>query len=1022
MRTPLGLCLRLVLVLWISACGLPPSPQSSDQPTATPALPATILIPTASPSVLAAGPTPAPVSTDFSFNLGAAAEPSRTSHLYPPNNLVHFDRMAWSTDGQLFAAIGPLGLLVYQVQPLSFVPVLEVRFDDEEWGSSLAFQPTSHMLATGHENGSVKIWNPPDTAPVRVLQGQGDRVHDLAWTSDGQGLVSAADWVGLWDAGAGQVVRRMEGRAYDPMFSPDDSILYARLGSDGTPSSVDLSKEGESWVPLTGCFAWDWPAAATGPDGLWVVAAGGDSEPKGSLCGWDTSSGELVFTMQLDWRAPTQLAVSPDGLAIATEFGLGPVALLRRTDSQLITVLESTIGTILDIAFHPDGEMLAEMGAGGDIQLWDLRRVLGQPSPWPVVPDETLVTLSKDEAEVLVDPPLRLTDSEPWKEAPLWSPRGDAIVYRSFWGVDTGVDLMLLACLHEDAWPAGGPAAVCAQGSRRLEALDLLTPAAWSPDGTQLILADVRDLYVHNLSERNSYTVPSADPRGFADKRRPVWSPEGRWIAYVSQRVGGTDADLFLFDTVGHVSLSLSTSGSEEDYPAWSTRGALAFVSDRNGSQDVFIALPDSTPAEVAVPSDGRDETRPAWSPDGERLAMVSFPYGSETDGEIWVIDEGTMHLTRLAGLAPAHGPLAWSPGGEWIAFVSGADEDADIFAVDPDGSRLLRITGSPGADRSPGWSPAGDLVAFRCERNGSGEICLASLETGRFPPYPIWSADFVAEVPVGYDYEVHWTDGGRLAYAANAGREGDRVANFEIFTAALDGSQVRRLTQSASAEYSPTWSPDGSSIAFVSEPEDPAEYIHRLHSVGADGGAVQLILPDLARAPAWSPLGTWIAFERLSESGSDLYLVQPDGTGLRPLTQGPTDDTAPSWSPDGRRVAFVSYDPAEIPYEDRSIFVKDIESNDPPRLLADQYESDVDPRWAPNGDWVAFASRRRLGETDLFMVSVDKGLVYRLTDTPWNEQPVGWTADGSSLLFVVLRGGGGQLYQIEFGADFVPP
>jgi Tol biopolymer transport system component len=128
------------------------------------------------------------------------------------------------------------------------------------------------------------------------------------------------------------------------------------------------------------------------------------------------------------------------------------------------------------------------------------------------------------------------------------------------------------------------------------------------------------------------------------------------------------------------------------------------------------------------------------------------------------------------------------------------------------------------------------------------------------------------------------------------------------------DGRGRRRVTYG----WSPAWSPEGRRLVFTNE--------HVLWVIGRDGSGRHRLTPqptdpscdfsggessDYEGAPDWSPSGRWIAFVRYCGSGESggevdsIYVIHPDGTGLRRLTVGPVDDS-PSWSPDGGRVAFV--------------------------------------------------------------------------------------------------------------------
>ena len=141
--------------------------------------------------------------------------------------------------------------------------------------------------------------------------------------------------------------------------------------------------------------------------------------------------------------------------------------------------------------------------------------------------------------------------------------------------------------------------------------------------------------------------------------------------------------------------------------------------------------------------------------------------------------------------------------------------------------------------------------------------------------------------------------DGSRLAYVV-AKRDG----RSEIMTAAVDGSDARRLTKDKGVHVHPTWSPDGTQIAFMSGSTYGTK---DLHVMDADGSNVRMIAETNyvgAYPPMWSPDGSRIAFVGRDESRNYIvYTVRPDGSDLIEIGNTQSD---PAWSPDGSRIAFL--------------------------------------------------------------------------------------------------------------------
>ena len=193
--------------------------------------------------------------------------------------------------------------------------------------------------------------------------------------------------------------------------------------------------------------------------------------------------------------------------------------------------------------------------------------------------------------------------------------------------------------------------------------------------------------------------------------------------------------------------------------------------------------------------------------------------------------------------------------------------------------------------------------------------------------------------------------DGRRLAYVAPA-----ELGPTDLYVADADGSHRAPLTRTEAAdESSPDWSPDGRSLVV--------ERDGTLVVVRADGASERVLTPG--REPAWSKSGK-IAFVSDRTGSEELYVIDSTGRGLRRLTTSPAAESAPSWSPDGRRLAFVSNHGTAV-----DLYVLDVAVGSATQLTADLF-TEGSPAWSADGRTIAVVSNR--GVQALWTVSAAGG------------------------------------------------
>jgi predicted Ser/Thr protein kinase len=233
------------------------------------------------------------------------------------------------------------------------------------------------------------------------------------------------------------------------------------------------------------------------------------------------------------------------------------------------------------------------------------------------------------------------------------------------------------------------------------------------------------------------------------------------------------------------------------------TEAELVFLRPGAGSQlDVWVMAADGTGRRL-LHSDIASGTTPSWSPNHRHIVLDGEGDG---DAEIYFLRaQPGGRLKKLTDNTVADAAPAWSPDGSTIAFESDEDGDFDIWVMNPDGSQRRKLFDAPGDQTRPAWSPDGSMLAFEDDRSGNPDIWIVD-SAGTAAPEPL------LEEP-GDDGAPAWSpDGSSIAFRSN------RDGNLEIYVMAVDGGDVRRLTETAADERAPSWSPDGSKILFHSD------------------------------------------------------------------------------------------------------------------------------------------------------------------------------------------------------------
>jgi eukaryotic-like serine/threonine-protein kinase len=481
----------------------------------------------------------------------------------------------------------------------------------------------------------------------------------------------------------------------------------------------------------------------------------------------------------------------------------------------------------------------------------------------------------------------------------------------------------------------------------------------------------------------------------------PSLSPDGKWIVYGGNARGARH--IFLQSVSGQNLVDLtSDSNADDDQPVFSPDGEhVAFRSDRDGGGIFVMGRTGEAVRRVT-----RAGFNPAWSPDGAKLAFTTekielYPQNFGGRNELWTValDSGE---TKLLWEEDAGLP-SWSPHNQRIAFAHqlGNPAQGDIWTIPAIGGRPTPVTNDAARDWNPVWSPDGKYLYFASDRGGSMNLWRVRVDEASGKslagPEPITT-------PAGYfAHPSISADGKHIAFASV-------VITANIQQIALDASASVKgdpvwVTTGSRIWSSPDPSPDGQWVVFYSltQPEG------KLYLSHPDGTGLHQLTGDMAidRLPRWSPDGNWISFFSNRSGDLELWKIRPDGSGLQQLTEGGAG--FPGWSPDGSRMATVHgiegmgdhaslwvFDPNR-PWKRQTHEVLPPHDWSPLPFLA--------PSWSPDGERLAGT----LGTASGIAIYTFRTREYeRLAD--FGQSPA-WFPDSRRLLFVA---NGNEFYVMD--------
>ncbi len=479
--------------------------------------------------------------------------------------------------------------------------------------------------------------------------------------------------------------------------------------------------------------------------------------------------------------------------------------------------------------------------------------------------------------------------------------------------------------------------------------------------------------------------------------RHPHVSPDGRWVAFSYQ------GDIWKVSINGGEAIRLTASPADEIYPKWSPDGRwIAFSSDRFGSYDVFVI-----PASGGIPKrltyrHSRDYVS-GWSPEGDKVLFFSnrdFSYHYANYNLYQVSLKGGTPQEVVPELSTFG---VWSPDGKFIAFNYGSSEEwkkgyhgsanLDVYLYEPSTGEFRRLTSYQGNDKWPFWSEDGRWVYFVSDRDGVFNLWKKNINTGEIVQVThlkneILHPSMAPDGTVVFEYKG-WL------YKI---KKGEKLEKLDFKASSDLPSGIENYIEIKKAEeISP--SPDGKTVAFVSHGE--------IFLVSTEGGrAVNLTrTPWREYSPVWSPDGKRLYFVSDRSGSRDIYyLYAEDGKSLlrslqirvKKIIGGKGEEWSPVLSPDGKKLAFIR--------GKGDIWISDAQGEN--QRLISPYWNAYDLAFSPDGRYLSFSRDDDNFNREIYFIDLEKPHAepVNISMHPYEDSRGVWSPDGLFFAFISER------------------
>jgi tricorn protease len=516
--------------------------------------------------------------------------------------------------------------------------------------------------------------------------------------------------------------------------------------------------------------------------------------------------------------------------------------------------------------------------------------------------------------------------------------------------------------------------------------------------------------------------------------RTPDISPDGKFIAF--SYLG----DIWTVETIGGVARPITVHRAHDVNPVFSPDGHwIAFSSNRHGSYNVYV-IPVQSGKPRRLTFDSGNDLVTGWSPDGKSILFASTrgtAYPPSFDLYTVPIEGGMAHkITAAEGkegsFAPTGDRLAYVRGpGSWYRKGYRGSSNDDLWVCNADGTNNRQLTVFNGQDNSPMWSADGQNLYYVTEHFGTpANIVCVPVESTLANPLGARPRQIT----------FHKEDGVRRAHISGKTLNGDQLIVYECgadlwVVSTREGSQPRKLAievhtdDKGNTERLETFTRGASEFAIAPDEKHVAIAVHGelfLMPIGPNPKATRLTQTAADNhGMAWAPDGNKLLFISDRDGQEDLYLLQsndPEHSKLveahqfktTRLTNTREAEQGASFSPDGKHVTFI---------RSGKLWSMKPDGSDTKVIVNDVHVFDYE--WSPDSRWLVYARRDGSFASELYIVPAGgptaENPARNVTRYATFNGGVTWSADGKKLAFLSDRRGSANLYTLSLQKPAAP-